>query len=102
MQCYTTQRNPLIFPDPEAFKPDRWLHENAEMTDAFMPFSKGSRACLGINLAWMELRVVLSFIVGNFHASISKEMKAEDMDMVDYFLLVPKGGKCMLNFNTWQ
>ncbi|KAL9113019.1 MAG: hypothetical protein Q9227_002884 [Pyrenula ochraceoflavens] len=48
---YTLQQNPLYFgPDPHLFNPDRWLSspsQTAEMHKAFLPFSAGSRNCIG-------------------------------------------------------
>ncbi|KAK3676715.1 hypothetical protein LTR78_003491 [Recurvomyces mirabilis] len=58
MQCYTTQRNSTAFPDPDTFNPQRWLNSDmsADAKLLFMPFSRGTRACLGRNLAMMELK----------------------------------------------
>ncbi len=43
-------RDPRIWPDPEAFVPERWLGDYkgvAADRKAFMPFSAGSRNCIG-------------------------------------------------------
>ena len=44
--------NPDIFPEPERFKPERWLEsdsEKSESLDAYLvAFSRGPRSCLGI------------------------------------------------------
>lgn len=44
--------HPVIFPDPEKFDPDRWIRatpeELAEMNRCNIPFTKGSRSCMGI------------------------------------------------------
>jgi len=39
--------NEKIFPDPQAFIPERWI-SNPELERYFVPFGKGSRQCLGI------------------------------------------------------
>ena len=39
-------RNPYVYPDPEMFKPERFLEPDWPR-DAFVPFSAGPRACLG-------------------------------------------------------
>lgn len=50
-QNYTMHRNPIAFPDPEEFLPERWLGDKAEdenMKAAWNPFSVGSRKCVAI------------------------------------------------------
>ena len=102
MQCYTTHRDPTIFPNPELFDPSRWIPKEKiteAMNEAFMPFSKGTRACLGINLAYMELKVTVATLIKSFTVRVGDDMKGDDMDMRDHFLIFPKGGKCDLVFD---
>jgi len=101
MQAYTTHRNPEVFPDAESFDPTRWISKEKvtdEMNELFMPFSKGSRACLGINIAYMELKVVTAAILSKYQVEIAPDMQPDDMDQRDHFLIFPKGGKCNLAF----
>ena len=46
--------NPKIFPSPTTFDPSRWL-DNPQLDWYILAFSKGSRGCVGMNLAWAEL-----------------------------------------------
>lgn len=39
--------NDKIYPDPKAFKPERWI-KNPELEKYFVPFGRGGRQCLGI------------------------------------------------------
>ena len=41
--------NSQVYTDPETFRPERWLEDNADALESayFVPFSKGSRMCLG-------------------------------------------------------
>jgi cytochrome P450 len=50
MQAYDIHRNSDVFPDPEAFEPERWLPENetSDMKTCFLPFSSGPRNCVGL------------------------------------------------------
>ncbi|KAK8080848.1 hypothetical protein PG997_008666 [Apiospora hydei] len=55
-----------LFPDSHAFRPERWLLSgdgsirNKELERHLLTFSKGSRSCVGINLAYCELHVGLA------------------------------------------
>jgi cytochrome P450 len=46
------------FPQPEEFRPERFLGEDAPDTYTWIPFGGGSRRCLGASFALMEMRVV--------------------------------------------
>ncbi|KFZ04580.1 hypothetical protein V502_10043, partial [Pseudogymnoascus sp. VKM F-4520 (FW-2644)] len=55
--------NPTIYRDPHSFRPERWLAgDAAELSDYFVPFSVGPRACVGRNFAWMEMAKTLATI----------------------------------------
>lgn len=63
--------NPNLFPDPLKFDPDRWLKNNsAELLNYLVPFSKGQRQCIGLNLAWAELYLIL----GNLFRKVALEL----------------------------
>lgn len=63
-QPNTLHFNPSVFPDPLAFKPDRWLDVSSpEMQRDWIPFSLGQRACLARNLAQSELQIAVLAIV---------------------------------------
>ncbi len=49
---------PDLYPDPFAFRPERWL-EHSPGTYEWLPFGGGTRRCLGASLAMAEQRVVL-------------------------------------------
>ena len=57
-----------IYPDPYAFRPERFL-EQAPATYAWIPFGGGVRRCLGAAFAELEMRVVLSCVLERFELS---------------------------------
>ena len=59
---YLVHREPSVYPDPDEFRPERFL-DDPPPGHAWIPFGGGSRRCLGANLAEFELRVVLRTVV---------------------------------------
>lgn len=55
---YMVHTNPEVYPDPFAFKPERFLGDGPE-TYSWIPFGGGTRRCIGAAFAELELRVVL-------------------------------------------
>ncbi|KAF9639027.1 putative benzoate 4-monooxygenase cytochrome p450 protein [Lasiodiplodia theobromae] len=59
--AYTAHRNPSVFAQPEEYRPDRWLgQKTSEMQAAFIPFSTGSRGCIGRNITYLEQTVMIA------------------------------------------
>jgi cytochrome P450 len=52
-----------LYPDPFAYRPERWLGEARPGTYEWIPFGGGTRRCLGAALAMAEQRVVLEAMV---------------------------------------
>lgn len=70
-----TNHNPANFADPDSFRPERWLPSSHPLYNpmfandnraSFRPFSYGTRDCLGKNLAYSEMRVVVARILLQF------------------------------------
>lgn len=55
-------RRPEIYPDPHAFRPERFLEQSAG-TYTWIPFGGGIRRCLGASFALYEMKQVLPAIV---------------------------------------
>jgi cytochrome P450 family 135 len=48
-----------LYPDPQSFRPERFLGADAPDTYTWIPFGGGTRRCLGASFAQMEMRIVL-------------------------------------------
>ncbi|EMF09938.1 cytochrome P450 [Sphaerulina musiva SO2202] len=67
---------PQNFKDPMAFRPERWLGDPEFKDDrlgAAEPFGTGPRNCIGKNLAWHEMRLVLSSVLLQFDLELCPE-----------------------------
>jgi cytochrome P450 family 135 len=52
-----------LYPDPRAFRPERFLAEDPPDTYSWIPFGGGVRRCLGASFALMEMRIVLQRVL---------------------------------------
>ncbi|KAL5340232.1 cytochrome P450 [Aspergillus crustosus] len=104
-QSYTIHRDPEIYHNPEEFEISRWLasgeHDQSSpatataMDTAFAPFGAGARTCLGIHLAYMELRLaVAEFFRVCRGVRLAASVTRESMEMENYFLIAPRGHAC--------
>ncbi|KAJ9656959.1 hypothetical protein H2201_008362 [Coniosporium apollinis] len=94
-QAYTLHRDPSVFAQPLEFNPERWENPTKEMTDALLPFGAGSRICIGMHLAKMEMALAAAtFFRECPTARLSSAMTDDMMELENYFLVAPKGHKC--------
>ena len=66
---YTIHHSKTIWgPDADEFVPERWDEKRLtqKQKDSFIPFSVGPRACVGRNVAEMELKVMVAAVFRNF------------------------------------
>jgi cytochrome P450 len=56
--AYLVHHDPSIYPDPYAFRPERFL-EQAPGTYTWIPFGGGRRRCIGASFALLEMKLVL-------------------------------------------
>ncbi|KAF2723236.1 cytochrome P450 [Polychaeton citri CBS 116435] len=63
--------------DPNVFRPERFLENGDWSRDAYVPFSKGNRNCIGQELAMIEVRIVLAMTARSwdFEAKFSEVAK---------------------------
>lgn len=72
---------------------------SSDIKALFLPFSTGPRACLGKNLAIMELKIITATLLRRFTVDAASTTTEDSMTMKDHFLVQPKGGRCDLVFS---
>lgn len=63
MSAYLQHSDPTVYPKPFEFMPERWLRDvDPAMHRNYVPFCRGSRNCLGMNLAQAEMSLALAVL----------------------------------------
>lgn len=98
MDAYHMHANETVFPEPLKFRPERWLGDPKgpdgvhPLSHYLVPFSRGSRACIGMHLAHMELAVALATVFRRHEFELF-ETDRSDVDFAnDLVRPMPKWG----------
>ncbi|KAJ5610020.1 cytochrome P450 [Penicillium lagena] len=72
VSTHTVHRDPVIFhEDPEEYVPERWLQPGGStLQRAFLAFSQGGRGCLGRNIAYFEMQLVVAALFLRYDFSL--------------------------------
>ncbi|KAM0718980.1 hypothetical protein Q7P37_006052 [Cladosporium fusiforme] len=96
--AYDQGRLPSVFPEPNKWRPERWLDASERMHLNWTPFGYGARSCPGSNLAMTELKYMIGIIMRKFRVVLPKQHEAKVLDLGDIFVSGEKSGQCWLNF----
>jgi len=104
MSALFIERREGIFDDPDDFIPERWLDpsEATRLEPYLLTFGKGSRDCIGRQLAYAELYSVTATIFRRFGEDLELfETTADDMEAAhDYFAGMCKWGGVRLGLQV--
>ncbi|KAL6119660.1 cyp3a7 [Pungitius sinensis] len=72
---YTLHREPTLWPEPDAFKPERFSKENKDSIDpySYLPFGAGPRNCIGMRFALLMMKLSVVEILQSFSFVTCKE-----------------------------
>jgi benzoate 4-monooxygenase len=73
--------------DADDFRPERWENVTPRQKNAFIPFSYGPRACVGRNVAEMEMKLIVATWVRRYEVFLRQDY----MDTREGFLRKPLG-----------
>jgi len=88
---YIVQRDPQYFPDPLAFRPERFTFEAKASRPrfAYFPFGGGGRQCIGESFAWMEAVLVLATLAQRWRLQV---VDGQEIALQPKITLRPKFG----------
>ena len=88
---WASHRIPEVFPEPEAFIPERFTRERkaALPRGAYVPFGGGSRICIGKRFGQTEVKLVATMLLRQLHLDA---MPGRTMTVRQMPTLSPKGG----------
>jgi cytochrome P450 len=82
---YITHRHPEFWPNPEAFDPERFLPERAHERPrhAYFPFGGGPRLCMGVDMAMMEMLIIMVMVVQRYRVHLVSYHREEPDCVLD-------------------
>lgn len=66
---YVTHRRPEVYPDPDVFRPDRWLNFSPSAYE-YLPYGAGARMCMGASFAGQMIRGVVAAVIRRFRLAV--------------------------------
>ena len=67
--AWMTHRLPDLWPNPDAFDPDRFTPEKIKLLQAgaYVPFGRGPRLCIGMRFGELEIKAITTVMMQRFH-----------------------------------
>ena len=72
INIFNLGRDSKIFENPHQFMPERFESVDKKWDFAYIPFSAGSRNCIGQKFALLEIKAIISKILRNFEVSLDE------------------------------
>ncbi|KAG0697279.1 cytochrome P450 [Suillus ampliporus] len=97
---WAISRDPDVFPDPHAFKPERWLNDQGDLRDdvKFYVFGFGRRVCPGQHLASRAVTIHSLLVLWSYQLTLDKSKPVNDMGYMGG--VVPDIQPCTVGFQT--
>jgi len=92
---WTMHRSPEVYPEPQVFKPERWIVDSdaelQRLRSAHFPFSTGARGCIGKNMAYNSIYLIVARLTFLFEIE-SRDPLPLEFHVKDHFAAGEKEG----------
>ncbi|CAH1641301.1 unnamed protein product [Spodoptera littoralis] len=94
LPVYHMQHNPKYFPDPEQYRPERFLGEekNNITPYTYFPFGEGPRLCIGMRFAKMQITAGIITILKKYRVELAPGMSEKLQFEPRSIITAPIGG----------
>ncbi len=108
MSSYMMHNNPDLFPEPNEFRPERWLKQNNANGNGYdssnsnekgsggqrlekylVNFGRGTRSCIGMNLALSEIHHILAAVFRRFDLEVYETTRRDVDTQHDFVIPLP-------------
>lgn len=90
---YLTHRRPDLYPEPQQFKPERFLERQYSLYE-YLPFGGSNRRCLGMAFALFEMKLVLATLLSHMDLALVNNYPVKPIRRG--VTLAPSGGKWLI------
>lgn len=95
---YLLHRHPKYWTDPDTFRPERWIFNSYQEREtfmsnirfAFLPFSAGSRNCIGQRFATIEAKLIMAELIRSFVFRVAPSQSDANFTMSNIVALKTK------------
>ncbi|KAG1899818.1 cytochrome P450 [Suillus fuscotomentosus] len=96
---WSISRDPEVYPEPDAFKPQRWIDGQGRLRDdlAFFVYGFGRRVCPGQHVANRSVFINSLLILWAFQLSLDATKPQDDMGFMNTFM---PNVKCAIEFQA--
>ena len=90
---YLTHHRPDLYPEPNQFKPERFLERQFSQYE-YIPFGGSNRRCIGMAFALYEMKLVLATVMSRYSLELSGSQAVKPVRRG--MTLAPSGGKWLV------
>lgn len=89
---WAIHHDPEFFPEPDDFKPERFLSQEGTTIQpfAYIPFGEGPRKCIGLRFAMVQMKIALAKLLHKYNIVEAPETKLEFHPGDLFFLSFPE------------